>query len=138
MAGNYNRNPFDFEHNGVNYIALYVNGEMVPQRPYEPDFVNKRYIRDYLSLFEGTGTLFTDKSVPITREEFATGYAIWLFDLTPDQANDPCISPPRNGSVRIELKFAAGNAARINVLVYAEFDSMIEIDKFRNVIAPGY
>jgi len=138
MSGGYQLNPYNFAHNGVKYLALYVNGEMVPHRPYEPEFTAKRYLRDYMSLFEGTGTLFTDKSLPITRDEFANGYAIWLFDLTPDKASSPCISPPRTGSVRLELKFAAGNTATINVLVYAEFDAMIEIDKFRNVIAPNY
>ena len=40
--------------------------------------------------------------------------------------------------MRLELKFAAAIDATINVLVYAEFDAMIEIDKFRNVIAPNY
>jgi len=137
MTGTYTTNPFDFEPNRISQISLYVNGELLPQRPYQPDFPNKRYIRDYLSLFEGTGTLFTDKTVPISRDEFGSGYALWVFDLTPDQACSSCLSPPRTGSVRIELKFATANAATINLILYSEFESMIEIDKFRNVIAPN-
>ena len=138
MSGSYTTNPYDFAPNGVNYIALYVNGELVPTRPYQPDFTNKHYIRDYLSLFEGTGTLFTDKTVPISRDEFATGYALWVFDLTPDKACGGSISPPQNGSVRLEIKFSTGNTATVNVICYAEFESLIEIDKNRNVIAPHY
>ena len=128
MTGSYTTNPYNFAPNGVNYLALYVNGECVPSRPYQPDFANKLYIRDYMSLFEGTRTLFSDKSVTISRDEFATGYALWVFDLTADKACGACISPPQTGSVRLEIKFAAGNAATINVICYAEFESLIEID----------
>jgi hypothetical protein len=138
MTGTYLTNPYDFAPNGVNHLALYVNGECVPHRPFEPNFTTKQYIRDYMSLFEGTGTLFSDKTVTISRDEFATGYALWVFDLTADKACGACISPPQTGSVRLEIKFAAGNAATINVICYAEFESMIEIDKYRNVIAPHY
>ena len=138
MTGSYTTNPYDFAPNGVNHIAMYVNGELVPTRPYQPDFTNKQYIRDYLSLFEGTLTLFIDKTVQISRDEFGTGYALWVFDLTPDKACGGCTSPPHTGSVRLEIKFNAGNAATINVICYAEFESLIEIDKYRNVIAPHY
>jgi hypothetical protein len=138
MTGSYLTNPYDFAPNGVNHLALYVNGECVPHRPFQPDFANHQYLTSYLSIFEGMGMLFSDKSVNISRDEFGTGYALWVFDLTADKACGACISPPQTGSVRLEIKFAAGNAATINVICYAEFESMIEIDKYRNVIAPHY
>jgi len=120
----------------VNYLALYVNGEMVPSRPYTPNFTSGHYIRDYTSLFRGTGVLYSDKTIDISRSEYANGYTLWVFDLTPDQANSRCISPQRTGTVRLELKFAAALASTINVVCYAEFESLIEIVKYRNVIAP--
>ena len=70
MTGTYTTNPFDFDPNKISQISLFVNGELLPHRAYQPDFLNKRYIRDYLSLFEGTESLFTDKTVPISRDEF--------------------------------------------------------------------
>ena len=134
MTGHYQHNPFNFQHFGLNYLALSINGELHPQRPYQPNFANNHYAREYLSLFEGTGTLFTDKSVGITREDYSQGYALYVFDLTPDQACSGCVSTKENGPVTLELKFAAPTTQTINVVCYAEFDSLLEIDQFKNVI----
>ena len=40
----------------------------------------------------------------------------------------------RQGNVRLELKFGAALAVTTNVIVYAEFENIIEIDKRRNII----
>ena len=56
MSGSYQQNPFNFQHFGINHLALYVNGEMVPQQPYQPNFTTGNYLRDYLSIFKGTDT----------------------------------------------------------------------------------
>ena len=135
MSGGYQQNPLNFEHFGCTQMALYVNGEMFPTRPYQPDFANGRYIRDYLSIFKGNGILYSDKSVGINRHEYANGYTIWVFDLSPDQVNMRSIAPHRTGNIRLEVKFAAPTTQTINIIVYAEYDSLIEIDKYRNVIA---
>ena len=86
LTGSYQTNPFNFQHFNVNYLGIFVNGEMVPQLPFQPNFAQHKYLSDYNSLFEGTGTLFTDKSVCISRAEYPNGYCLWLFDLTPDGA----------------------------------------------------
>jgi hypothetical protein len=135
MAGGYQLNPFNFEHFGLNYLALSVNGELVPGKPFQPDFAINKYIREYNSIFEGMGVQFSKSTVAIPRVDYPRGYTLYVFDLTPDQSCGACVSPQRNGNVRIEIKFAAATAATINVLVYAEFESLIEIDKQRNVIA---
>lgn len=134
MAGGYQQNPFNFQHFNVNYLALYVNGEIVPNRPFQPDFTNGRYIREYAQLFDGIGALFADKGLAISREEFANGFTIFVFDLTPDQNCQSCLSPAKTGTIRIELKFANPTTATINLLLLAEYDAWIEIDKFRNII----
>jgi hypothetical protein len=40
----------------------------------------------------------------------------------------------RQGSVRVDLKFAAALPSTLTVIVYAEFENVIEIDRNRNVI----
>lgn len=137
MSGSYSLNPFNFQHFNLNYLALYVNGEMMPARPYQPNFRNNQYIRDYLSLFEGTRTLFSEKSIDINREEYPAGFTLWIFDLSADHACGVCTGPPRNGNVRVELKFAEATTETVNVLCYAEFRTFIEIDKYRSLIAPS-
>ena len=137
MAGHYQQNPFNFQHFDVNHIALYVNWEMVPSKPYQPNFTSNQYLRDYMSLYQGTDTMYSNRAMNIARSDFAQGYALWLFDLSNDIGASTCFSVPRTGSVRLELKFAQATTATINVICYAEYDAVIEIDKHRNVIAPG-
>jgi len=40
----------------------------------------------------------------------------------------------RQGSVRLALKFAVALAATVTVIVYAEFENIIEVNRDRNVI----
>ncbi len=40
----------------------------------------------------------------------------------------------RKGNLRIEIHFAASHAQTVNVVVYGEFEAVLEIDKGRNVI----
>lgn len=137
MSGGYQLNPYNFKHFSLNYLALYVNGEMVPSRPFQPDFGNNLYIRDYLSLFDGTRTMFTDRTIDISRDDYGKGFTIWIFDLSPDHGCGECASPPRNGNVRVELKFSAATTETVNVLCYAEFRTFVEIDKYRSLISPN-
>ena len=136
LNGGYQENPFNFQHFGLNHLALYVNGELIPSKPYQPNFAEHRYIREYNSLVEGMGLLYTDQTLPISREEYEGGYTLYLFDLIPDQNCKSCITPPRTGSVRIEIKFTQALTTTIDVILYAEFESSIEIDKYRNIITP--
>jgi len=124
MAGGYQQNPFNFEHFNLNYLALYANGELIPNRPYQPNFEHNFYIKDYQSLFEGKW----GSSSIINRYDYAHGYTIWLFNLAPALGSE---SKP--GSVRLELKFAQALGHTINIILYAEFDSHLQIDKYRNV-----
>lgn len=135
--GSYQANPFYFRHFDINYLSLYVNGQMIPSRPYQPDFENGRYIREYNSLFEGSCTQFANKTVPISRSEFGNGFTIFVFDLTADQMCAACTAPPTTGNVALEMKFAHPTPNTINIICFAEFDSLFEIDKYRNVIIPN-
>ena len=136
MAGGYQQNPFNFQHFGVNYLALTVNGEQFPGKPFQPDYDNKKYIREYMSMFDGMGYLFGNKAIAISRTDYALGYTLYVFDLTADHAASNSASPPKTGSIRLEVKFAAATTETINAVLYAEFRSRIEIDKYRNVIVP--
>lgn len=39
----------------------------------------------------------------------------------------------KEGNLRLEMNFAEALPRTINVIVYAEFDNVIEIDKVRNI-----
>ena len=57
------------------------------------------------------------------------------FDLTPDLSSS-CghhFSVTKSGNLRLELAFEVALSITGNVLVYSEFDNVIEIDKDRKV-----
>ena len=55
--------------------------------------------------------------------------------MTPDQGSDETHQHPiKAGSLRLELQFATALAETVNVVVYAEFDSQIEINQLREVL----
>ncbi len=52
MSGTYGTNPFHFNHANLTYLALKVNGEMLPMAPFQPNFVGKEYIKEYYKVLE--------------------------------------------------------------------------------------
>ena len=132
--GSYAKNPFHAKHNNVNFLAVYVDGRQVPSKPLQPNFDENRFIRSYLNLFTSTGKVSQDEGNGLTRDDFRDGYTFFGFDLTPDACDGSCFHLVQKGNLRIEMHFAAALQQTINVVVYAEFESVLEIDKSRNVI----
>jgi len=136
MAGGYQQNPFNFQHYNLNHLCLYVNGEQFPSKPFTPNFANNLYIREYNSLFEAFGIQFSDHTVSISRSDYPRGFTIFVFNLNPDPQLHETVTPFRTGGIRVEIKFAAPTAQTLNLLIYSEFNSILEIDKYHNVIGP--
>ena len=53
---------------------------------------------------------------------------------TADLGDEESFNLMRQGSVRLVLKFDEAAAVTITVVVYAEFENVIEIDRNRNII----
>lgn len=89
----------------------------------------------YHTLFSGTGVHFLNEGNDITREEYADGYCLMAFDLTPDLSANLSSqwNLVRHGSLRMEVCFETALVKTVNCIVFAEFDNVIEIDKNRNV-----
>ena len=135
LNGDQARNPFNFRHFDLSEIAVYLDGQLQHAvRPIEPNFADGQYIRAYNTVFAGTGKLGADEGLFIDREDYASGYALYAFDLTADLGEDDHFSLLRQGNVRLTLKFANALAATVTVVAYAEFKNVIEIDRDRNVV----
>lgn len=91
-------------------------------------------MRAYLNLFANTGKLFHDEGNNITLDAFAEGYTLFCFDLTPNLTDDQQLGLVRKGDLRLEMHFAKPLPETINIVCYAEFDNIIEVDKTRNVL----
>jgi hypothetical protein len=57
-----------------------------------------------------------------------------VYNLTPDLAeSEGHASPPTNGDIRIDLKFAKALAEAVTCLLYLEYDNSVRIGLARNV-----
>ncbi|CAG4997022.1 unnamed protein product [Parnassius apollo] len=133
--GSLTKNPFNFENYGINSFSLYIDGQQIPSKALQPSFNNSIFTSTYHTLFSGTGIHFLNEGNGISCEQYAKGYCLLAFDLTPDlSANSSAHwNLIKHGSVRLEVRFESSLIQTINCIVYAEFDNIIEIDKNRNV-----
>ena len=132
--GRYSKNPFNFKHFNLTQLGVYLDGQQHSLISIEPNFNTNNYITAYSNLFPGTGKLMKDEGTDIKREDFAGGYALYVFDLTANLAEEGHFNLMKHGNVRLDLKFGVALPNTINVIAYAEFESVLEIDKSRNSI----
>jgi hypothetical protein len=133
--GDFRRNPFEFLNFGLNYLSVFIDSVQIPSKPFTPNFENGNFMREYHSLFSGSGIHFTDNGNDISHSEYANGFTLFCFDTTPDlSSNDSTWNIQKNGTMRIELRFARALEESVTVIVFSEFDSLIEIDRNRQVI----
>ena len=133
--GNIKKSPFNFQHFNINKIGLYRDGELVPGQIFTPDFTHGHVLRSYNNSMNVFNYYNTDDSNGLTLDHFKKGYTLWAFDLTP---NADCQAAYRNinfnSSLRLELNFEKPLSKTINVLLFAVFDSKLEVTALRDVI----
>ena len=134
FVGTYKKNPFNFKHFNISKIACIVNGESLPSHPLRLNFDEENFLDGYRSLFQATGKLNRDEGIDIKRKEYKSGYTLFGFDISPSSCNSTHQEPIKRGTLRLELEFQRALPNTISVLIYADFDNTISIDKFRNVI----
>lgn len=131
--GSLKQNPFNFVHEKLNSLAVYLNDESVPAKPLKPDFVNKNYADCYYNLFTHLDQAGHDAGNYITRNDFDSGYTLLMFDLQPslDRGHFPLI---KRGALNIEGTFAESLTENITAFVMAKFPAMFTIDNTRNIL----
>ena len=127
--GAYDKNPFHAKNNTISF-----HGRHIPSKPFQPNFEDDLFVRSYISLFTSTGKIWHDEGNGLARSDFRHCYTFFGFDLTPDQCDGPCFHLVQKGNLRIELHFRNALPTTVNVIAYAEFESVLEIDKSRNII----
>jgi len=132
--GAYAENPFNFKHFSLSQMKIYIDGQQQHIRPIETNYERGQFLNAYLTLFSGSGKLFRDEGLDIDRSDYPHGYAIYAFDLTPDESEDGHFNLVREGSLRLDLKFAVALPNTINVLVYSESENVLQIDRNKNII----
>ena len=132
--GDFSLSPFEFRHFNVNSLALFLDGQQIPSKPFTPDFTNKTYARSYMSLFTGTGSAWKDQGNMISYDDYQAGYTLWAIDLTPSLLDGDVTELNRAGNLRLELGFAKPLPEPVHIVVLGELDGMIEVDRSRQVL----
>ena len=134
FSGNSGKNPYNFKHYGLNYIQLYTDGEPVLPKPLQPNIDGRKYLSCYETLYKAFDRVDGEKSSIIKRVDWDKGYSLVAFDLTPDYDGGDRYSLIKHGNLRIEMGFAQALTTTVNIIVYAEFDNIVEISQARNII----
>ena len=131
VTGTFGSNPFNFQNFDLNYLALRVNGELVPRYGFTPNFgVAQDYIRDYLQVVGAIDLApLNPDGVCLSPVEWANGFTFFAFKLFPNQG-----SLRANGSVRMDIRFGTQTTGQITILLISESMGCVEIDKYKNVI----
>ena len=133
--GSFETNPFFFQHFNLSKMLVTSDGHSIYGKAFEPNFRSNQYLKSYLSLYQALASQNQVQNCNIDYEEYRGGYCFWGYDLTPDQASDMShLHPIKTGNLRLELQFASALSQTINVIVYAEFDSLVEVNGLREVI----
>ena len=134
FTGKVSKNPFDFKHYNLKKISPMINGQnAIYYKPLEPNFTNKDYIKSYYTLFEGIDKPIFASGNDINRDDYSQGNTLFAFDLTPDLCSGNQFNLIKSGNLSFGLEFENRLPNAITVLIYMEFDNMIEISKSRNV-----
>ena len=127
--GNYNKNPFNFQHYQINFLEVNVDRMSAPSEALHPNFQEGEYTSSYLNLFGGG---FTKSSI-ISMKDFPNGYSLFLFNLQRQTGGD-LYSREKHGNVRVKVKFAKPLQENVTAVVYAKFPAMATINASRNVV----
>ena len=147
-TGEYGKNPYNFQHFGVTSVSLTANGQEIPFKlltlkyPKDPDGkidpandTELDFDEAYNTLFSGTGKIYSNAGLDITREDYPGGYALYAFDLTPDMCKSAdYFNTVQRGSLTLALTFEASKDHAIGLVCYGDFENIIRIDSERNAI----
>jgi len=128
------QSSFNFQHNNINFVSIYRDGVQIPNKPLQPNFGSDHIIRSYLSLYSQTRQYYRDTGNGLSREQFKNGCALFAFDLTPQlDSSNVSFELIKSGNIRLEIHFSAAAARTLTVVIYAEHDNLLEIDRDRSV-----
>ena len=130
-AGNPKTNPFKFENFTANFLSFEINGELRPGRAYQPRFSDGQFATSYAALFDAVPD--SQKNLPdITETEFASGYALFVFDLNKSGEKD--LLPKLNkGNTRLTVKFKTALPKPVSLICYGTFPAFFNVDAPGNV-----
>ena len=139
VHGNYNRDPFNYQHYNLAEFSLKVGSERVPlpKLKCNMDDDSNDILRPFFSALLANHLLFSNEELGINPSNYRNGNVFLAWDLSqmpPGQSFEMTQEKP----VSLILKLRRANNFVINVIVYSEYDSEVEMLNNRKVIRHEY
>ena len=130
--GDITTNPFNFGKFNVSTIKQLVNGEEYPYETLELNHDNDaKDLRGYYRFLQATGVLCRGKGNMVLRENWGQGKrcTMFVFDNTANGCLDsPVLNPKQTGQLRLVIDFGANPGVNLTILLYGEFENLLEIN----------
>lgn len=137
FTGDYSLNPFNFQTFNLRKLQLSLNSNnIVYPNGLDFDFDTDSYVQGYQSLFEDTGFVEITGN-GIDRQAYARGYTLVNFDLSPDLCCGEHLNVKKSGDLVLTVSFKQPLTQAVTLIVYSEFENLIEIDESR-VVSTDY
>ena len=131
-SGSVLMNPFEFGQYKLESLAIKISSQNVPySTPLE--FKQNTVTEAYNSLFAGLREHPNDISI----DDYNQGYFILCFDLTPDLCSSEHYNILKDGNLEVVMRFTDDSDFKnvpLSLLMYMEFDNVLEISQNRNII----
>lgn len=138
VAGDFTKNPFNFQHYNINQVALYSDGIPVGNTPIKLTFdsVNgDSIVSAFVNLFDNAGKWLFDGGNAINRKQFAEGgNVIFCFDLEPTFEQGEYLTLLKQGNVRLEAQFGVALPETVTAIVWGQYTALFEINQARDII----
>lgn len=137
-SGSNTIDPFEFKPFNLESISCFVDGVQTPNRPYTADFENNNAIELYYQMYEAMNEHDADTKFEIEYQDFLEDKCVIAFNFNPDLSNGYSLgghcNPQKQGHMRLDLRFSKALSTDIHLIALCEFDTLYEIDVFRNLI----
>lgn len=135
--GDISQDCFTFVHKNLQSATVVVNGMKIPSSPYQPDFTNKLYMREYYDVFRSMNQDHGFPQINLQYKKYAENYPLLVFDLTDDgtlASDSGALSLIKRGNVRVDIQFKDALDEGLHMIVFAIYDSVLQIDAARNIV----
>ena len=136
FKGSLSVSPFKFDNLNITNIALNVSGTQVPSIAFAPDFEKNQFSREFYCLYK---YLNQNEGVPqlnLDMKTYKDETTLFAFDLSPDSSlgsESGTLSLIKRGNARVEVRFKNALTDAAHMIVFAQYDNLIQIDKYRSV-----
>ena len=137
VHGNYNRDPFNYQHFNLAESSLKVGSEQIPlpELKCNMDDDSNDILRPLFSALLANHTLFSNEELGINPSKCRNGNVFLAWDLS-QMPHGQSFEMTQEEPVSLILKLL--NNFVINVIVYSEYDSEVEMFNNRKVIYHEY